>query len=84
MHSDLVNNSGQWPSFWSGSNSLTMLFQRKDVFYCLVVDWALLGILIKRLAVDTIPDQNVLVTAIAGLFLITLGVIVQIIRRRVY
>jgi hypothetical protein len=64
--------------------SLTMLFQRKDVFYCLVVDWALLGILIKRLAVDTIPDQNVLVTAIAGLFLITLGVIVQIIRRRVY
>ena len=64
--------------------ALTILFQRRDIFYCLVVDWALLGILIKRLSVDATPDQSVVVAAISGLVLITLGIIVQIIRRRVY
>ncbi len=64
--------------------ALTVLFQRKDIFYCLVVDWALLGILIKRLSVDSTPYQGVVVTAIAGLILISLGIIFQIIRRRVY
>jgi len=57
---------------------------RKDIFYCLVVDWALLGILIKRLAVETVPDQSVIVITIVGLVLISAGIIVQIMRRRVY
>jgi hypothetical protein len=64
--------------------ALAMLFQRKDIFYCLVVDWALVGILIKRLAVDSMPYQSVVVATIAGLSLITLGIIVQIIRKKVY
>ncbi|MFC1910907.1 hypothetical protein ACFLXC_06500 [Chloroflexota bacterium] len=64
--------------------SLAMLFMRKDIFYCPVVDWALLGILLKRLAVNTAPDQAVVITAIAGLAIISLGIIAQLIRRKVY
>ncbi len=64
--------------------ALSILFTRKDIYYCLVVDWALLGILIKRLAVETTPDQSVIVITIIGLALITVGIIIQIIRKRVY
>jgi len=64
--------------------ALSILFTRKDIFYCLVVDWALIGILIKRLAVETTPDQSVIVIAIVGLVLITAGIITQTIRRKIY
>ena len=64
--------------------SLTILFYRKDIFYCLVVDWALFGILIKRLTVDAVPVQVIITVVIIGLTVISLGIIVQIIRRRVY
>jgi len=63
--------------------TLSVLFTRKDVFYCLVVDWALLGILLKRLT-DSTPVQSVIVVTIVGLVLITVGVIIQLIRRKVY
>ena len=64
--------------------TLLTLFKRKDIFYSLVVDWALIGILIKRLSVNTVPDQGVIVAAITGLALISIGIIIQLIRRRVY
>jgi len=64
--------------------ALSVLFTRKDIFYCLVVDWALLGILIKRLSVTTVPDQSVVIVTIVGLALISGGVIAQLIRKRVY
>jgi hypothetical protein len=64
--------------------ALSVLFTRKDIYYCLVVDWALLGILLKRLSVTTVPDQSVVVVTIVGLVLITGGVIAQLIRKKVY
>jgi len=64
--------------------ALSILFTRKDIFYCLVVDWALLGILLKRLSDTTMPDQSVVVVTIVGLVLLTGGVIAQLIRKRVY
>jgi len=64
--------------------ALSVLFTRKDIYYCLVVDWALLGILLKRLAVTTVPAQSVVIAAIVGMVLITGGIIAQLIRRRVY
>lgn len=64
--------------------ALSVLFTRRDIFYSLVVDWALLGILLKRLSVTTVPDQSVVVVTIVGLVLITGGVIGQLIRKRVY
>jgi len=64
--------------------SLTILFYRKDIFYCLVVDWALFGILMKRLTADAVPVQSIIIVVIIGLTFISLGIIVQIIRRKVY
>jgi len=63
--------------------TLAVVLQRRDIFFGLVVDWALIGILIKRLA-DPIPYQSVIVTTIAGLILISLGILLQIMRRKVY
>ena len=85
------NNFGLGEPFWAVlviivgiAISLAVIFTRKDVFYALVVDWALLGILIKRLTLDTVPVQSVVITVIVGLVLVTLGIIAQIIRRKVY
>ena len=64
--------------------ALSVLFTRKDIFYTLVVDWALLGILLKRLSDTTMPDQNVIIVTIVGLALLTGGVIAQLVRRKVY
>jgi hypothetical protein len=64
--------------------ALSVLFTRRDIFYCLVVDWALLGILLKRLSPTAVPAQSVVVVTIVGLVLISGGVIAQAIRRRVY
>jgi hypothetical protein len=64
--------------------ALSILFTRKDIYYCLVVDWALLGILLKRLSVTAVPDQSVVVVTIVGMVLITSGVIAQPIRKKVY
>jgi hypothetical protein len=63
--------------------ALSVLFTRKDIFYCLVVDWALLGILLKRLA-DSTPVQSVIIISIIGMALISVGIIAQIVRKRVY
>jgi hypothetical protein len=63
--------------------ALSMLIRRRDIYYCLVVDWALLGILLKRLA-DSPVVQSVIIITIIGLTLITIGIVVQIARRKVY
>ncbi len=63
---------------------LSMLLTRRDVYYALVVDWALLGILLKRMADDTAADQTVVYVTIAALAVITMGIIVQAVRRKVY
>ena len=64
--------------------SLSILFTRKDIFYCLVVDWAILGILLKRLSPTEVRVQSVIVVTIVGLVLISVGVIAQAIRKKVY
>jgi len=42
--------------------TLVVLFTRNDLFYALVILWAFLGILIKRLAVDSPPSRAIIVT----------------------
>jgi len=64
--------------------SLIILFKRKDIFYCLVVNWALLGILVKRISVDAASVRNLILVTYLGLALISIGIILQIIRRKVY
>ena len=85
------NTFGLGEQFWTVAMivigiaiSLIMLLYRNDIFYCLVVDWAILGILLKRFAVPAVPAQSVIVTVVIGLVLITLGIIVQIVRKKVY
>jgi hypothetical protein len=87
-------NWGRWglgEQFWAVTViivgiaiALSVLFTRKDIYYCLVVDWALVGILLKRLSVTTVPDQSVVVITIIGLILISGAVIAQLIRKKVY
>jgi hypothetical protein len=64
--------------------ALFMLVYRKDIFYSLVVDWALLGILIKRLTVDIVRIQSIITIVCLGLIIISSGIIIQIIRKKVY
>lgn len=61
-----------------------MLFYRNDIFYALVVCWALVGILLKRIADMETPAGAVIVTVILGVCLLSLSILVQIARRRVY
>jgi hypothetical protein len=63
---------------------LIMLFSRRDIFYALVVDWAVLGILVKRTSDAATPAKGVIAITIIGLCLLTLGVLAQIARRKVY
>lgn len=63
--------------------AMSVLITRRDIYYCLVVDWALLGILLKRLA-DFPVIQSVIIVTIIGLTLVTIGIVVQIARRKVY
>ncbi len=84
------NSFGLGEQFWAVAVvivgiaiALSILLTRKDIFYCLVVDWALLGILLKRLA-DPTPVQSVIIISIIGMALISVGIIAQIVRKRVY
>jgi hydrogenase/urease accessory protein HupE len=63
--------------------AIYQLTRRGDIYFSLIIDWALLGILLKRLA--TIPFvQSVILFAVIGLAFITLGVTLQILRGKVY
>ena len=62
--------------------ALAIAFSRNDIFYCLVVDWSLLGILIKRMADKQASGQSVIIAAIVGIALVTVAIIVQLLRRR--
>jgi hypothetical protein len=64
--------------------ALLMLFHRKDLFYALVVDWAVLGILIKRAAGSKASAQGVVLASIFCLSAMTLAIIIQIVRGKIY
>jgi hypothetical protein len=83
--------SGSSEQFWAVAViivgialAMVMLFRRRDIYYCLVVDWALLGILLKRLSQETVPAQGVIVISIIGLVLVSLGIVIQVIRKKSY
>ncbi len=61
--------------------TIAVLFSRNDIYYALVVDWAFLGILLKRLSVSIISEPVIIVT-IGGLVVVTLGIITQLIRKK--
>jgi hypothetical protein len=92
-----VLTSVQWGTFGLGAEfwtvavltvailiALAMALTRYDIFFALVVDWALLGILLKRLGDTTAPDRAIETTAIIGIVLVSAVVAMQVVRRRVY
>ncbi len=62
--------------------TLAIVFSRNDIFYCLVVIWALVGILLKRIADSSMPDQLVIIASTAGISIVGLGIILQLIRKK--
>lgn len=82
------NRFGAGEPFWTvavivvaTAITLGVLFSRRDIFYSLVVVWALIGIVLKRTSVDAHPVRSVVISAVAGLALVSLGIIAQILRR---
>ena len=63
---------------------LTALFHRGDIFFASTIDWAVIGILIKHLSAGGRSTKGIIITAAAGIGLLSLGAIVQILRRKVY
>jgi hypothetical protein len=63
---------------------LIILFSRKDIFFALVVDWAVIGILIKQTAENNAPAKGIIITLIIGICLLSIGILAQIARRKVY
>jgi hypothetical protein len=63
---------------------LLVLLYRTDIFYALVVDWAVLGILLKRTAAEGGAAQGVIVASWIAIGVLTLGILVQVARRKVY
>jgi len=63
--------------------SVTMIFNRRDVFYGLVVAWALLGIYLKRSAATEVI-QSIVLAAIVGIIVILVASLAQILRKKVY
>ena len=61
--------------------TLLLLYRKRDIFYALVVVWALLGIVLKRSRVDLILDTGVLIAGIAGMALICLGILYTMFRK---
>ncbi len=62
--------------------TLIILFSRNDIFYSFVVIWALVGILLKRIADNSMSDQLVIISSIAGISIIGLVIILQLIRKK--
>ncbi len=60
--------------------TLGMIFIRNDIFHSLVVIWAFAGILIKRLADPATPALLIITITIAGITVLAVSIIIQIIR----
>jgi hypothetical protein len=84
------NGFGLSETFWtvlviSVAILLGIIFtiKNKDVFYTLVVVWAFVGILSKRLSAD-ISYTTIITTVVVGIGLLSLLVVYQIFKKNIY
>jgi len=63
---------------------LFVMLKRNDIYFALVIDWALIGILIKHLSMQGDLLYPIAGTTVTGLVLITAGIVMQIFRGKVY
>jgi hypothetical protein len=80
---------GMSEAFWTATMigagiiiALLMLFRRRDVFYNLVVIWALGGILLKRAQVNTDESLVVTIAAMGGIIILFAAIVVVILKRK--
>ncbi|ABR46726.1 conserved hypothetical protein [Alkaliphilus metalliredigens QYMF] len=85
------NGFGISPAIWTVSVmsvgivlALLFIYLHKDIFYALVVDWAFLGIYLKRTAPGTEAVLLVISAAIIGMIIISVAIVLAIIKKRVY
>lgn len=64
--------------------ALFMLFTRQDILYCLVVEWAFFGILMKRIRVDAVLKTGIIVTLAVCMALLLFDMGFQAARKKVY
>lgn len=64
--------------------TLLMLWRKRDNYYAFVVDWAILGIYLKRQSLPDVPAQAVIIACITGMAVISAAIVFQTARRRVY
>jgi hypothetical protein len=64
--------------------ALGMVRVRGDIYYALVVVWALLGILLKRTADGAVAAPAVVVSAVVGIVLVSAVIVLQVARGTVY
>jgi len=62
--------------------ALLTVFSRNDIFYCLVVIWALAGIIIKRTADSGETYNSIIIAGIAGIAVIAISIIARLIRKK--
>ncbi|MCC5909793.1 MAG: tryptophan-rich sensory protein [Clostridiaceae bacterium] len=63
---------------------LLFIFLHRDIFYALVIDWALLGIYLKRTAEGTAAIRPIISWSIIGMIIITVAILIAILKKRVY
>ncbi len=64
--------------------TLVVVFRRKDIAYAIPVLWALTGIIIKRSADLGGQERIAVLASAAGIALIVIAVLVQVVRKKVY
>lgn len=75
--------------FWAGTMIMTgtfistlMLFRRSDIFFSIVVIWALFGIAMKRLSDSSEPSKIVFLVSVSGIVILVAILIFKITRRK--
>jgi len=64
--------------------ALFFIYRNQDIFYALVVNWAFLGIYLKRTAPGVEAVRPVITWSIIGMIVLTATILFAIIKRRVY
>lgn len=85
------NGFGLSPAFWTilviiVATIITLLiaFTRQDVFFPLVIEWAFLGIILKRVRIDAAAYTDIIVTLGICMGIILAAIAAQTVRRQIY
>lgn len=64
--------------------TLMIIFTRQDVYYAAVIEWAFLGILLKRIWIDPALYLNIIIAVGVCMGFIFVAIVTQIVRKQVY